>query len=349
MNINEILLNGAIPYLANYNCSGRRLGNFMLNEGDFSQRQQEAVSIIKSIMSSNDKELLYEYVAKLADIEPRIRNLQPWARDHVVHALLSFVLGINLNERFLPPDPYKVDPFQWKIAGLFHDIWYPLQIAAEGLVKPFSEQINQIKKELGSDKCDIKFQIVPEGLNDLNNGVNSIELVQERLNDWNLEVNAQKIYDDMLNSGNIKHGVISSLAVLYIIDLMYQKYNPKRLYIDVPSPNNSANFNQKYFREDVVSACSAIYIHDLPKTYFSKKKLDHTKAPVGFLLKLCDALQEWERPSLRNQKGYSAANFEIIIDTEKLTFEADIPNERKAKIKNELSSLDLTGIEIAIQ
>jgi len=90
LSINEMLLNEISPYLFKYDCDIDESRHFMLYGDNFIQRQQEAVEIIRSIMSSNDKELLYEYVAKLAQIEPRVRELQPWARDHVVHALLSF-------------------------------------------------------------------------------------------------------------------------------------------------------------------------------------------------------------------------------------------------------------------
>ena len=221
-----------------------------------------------------------------------------------------------------------------------------MQIAAGALVKPFTAQINQIKKELGSNKGDITVQIIPTGLEDLNNNVNSIDLIQARLNKWDLRIDAHKVYADMLKAGDIRHGVISFLAVLYIIDIMYQKYNPGRVYKNVLSPRRSSNFNQKYFEGDVVSACSAIFIHDLPNTYFAQRRIDRIKAPVAFLLRLSDALQQWERPSLRNQNGYASKNFEITIKGKKLVFKADILKKEKERMKNEVSSLDAVDVEI---
>ena len=142
----------------------------------------------------------------------------------------------------------------------------------------------------------------------------------------------------MIASGDICHGMISSLAILYVIDLMYQKYNPKRKYSDIYGVRSNINWNQTYFERDVISACSAIYIHNLPNRCFADAKIDCSKAPVAFLLKLSDCLQEWERPSLTNPKGFSAAQFDIKIDNDQLIFHADISDDKKKKIKDEISS-----------
>ena len=145
-------------------------------------------------------------------------------------------------------------------------------------------------------------------------------------------------YDKIIDSGDIDHGIISSLAILYIIDLMYQKYNPKREDRDVYVPSTNINVNQKYFEGDVVSACTAIYIHNLPKRSFVNSKINRSKAPVAFLLKLSDCLQDWERPSKINPTGFSATKFDIKIDNDQLIFQADIPDDKKKQIKDEISS-----------
>jgi len=141
--------------------------------------------------------------------------------------------------------------------------------------------------------------------------------------------------------------IIRSPSVLYLIDIMYQKYNRKREFKEIYAPGTRINFNQRYFEEDVVSACTAIYIHNLPKEYFIHTKIDRTKALLAFLLKLSDCLQEWERPSKTNPTGFSASSFDIKVDGKKLVFQTEIPDEEKQHMEDQISStLIASDVEI---
>lgn len=340
MNINRTLIKEINPYLYNYDCDRdqNEIEDFLTHHGNFLERQKEAIHIIEDIMTKHGKKELLRHVAELARVEHGIRELEPWVRDHVVHALLSFILGIYLNEKFLKPlFSCHINDFQWKLAGLFHDVGYPVQVAKD-ILRPFTAKINEIKGNLDVRSQDLYFKVVPVGLVNLKNNLNSLDLIQERLDEWDLQINAQKEYNQMINSGEICHGIISSLAVLYVIDLMYQKYNPKRKYSDIYAMSSNINWNQTYFERDVISACSAIYTHNLPNRCFTNAKIDRSKAPVAFLLKLSDCLQEWERPSSTNPTGFSAAKFDIKIDNHQLIFYANISDDNKKKIKDEISS-----------
>jgi len=338
MNINATLLRENNSYLYNYDCDRYEIKHFLTHRGTFLERQREAIHIIESIMTTHGKKELLRHIVELARVEHGIRELEPWVRDHVVHALLSFILGIYLNEKFLRPlIGILVNDFQWKLAGLFHDVGYPVQVAKD-ILRPFTAKINEIKKILDVHSPDVYFKVVPVGIENLTNYLNSFDLIQERLNEWELRINAREEYNQMVDSGDICHGMVSSLVILYVIDLMYQKYNPKRKYSDISAVMSNINWNQTYFERDVVSACSAIYIHNLPNRCFADAKIDRSKAPVAFLLKLSDYLQEWERPSLINPKGFSATYFDIKIDNDQLIFHADISDDKKRKIKDEISS-----------
>lgn len=345
MDINITLFNEIRDVLCNYDCESEKIEHFLLARASFLDRQSEAINIIKGIMTVHRKQELLSCVAELARIEHGIRELEPWARDHVVHALLSFLLGIYINKEFLSLEDISVNDFQWKLAGLFHDVGYPTQIAKNAMLRPFAAKINEIKNSLGIRAPDIYFKIVPVGIESLRNDVNSFDLIQSKLNEWDLRINARKEYKHMIDSGSICHGMISALAVLYVIDLMYQKHNPKREYRDICKDN--INFNQKYFVTDVVSACAVIYIHNLPSRCFANAKIDRSKAPLAFLLKLSDCLQEWERPSLKNLEGYQATKFDIQVIDGKLTFHSDIPDENKNKIRKEISCF-LVGSDILV-
>ena len=338
-NVNETLLKEIETYVYNnYGCDRYEIEHFLTHHGEFLEKQREAIRIIESIMTIHGKKRLLRHVVELARVEHGIRELERGIRDHVVHALLSFILGIYLNEKFLKPlIGFPVDDFQWKLAGLLHDVGYPAPIARD-ILRPFTEKINEIKRDLGFDSPDVFFKFVPVGLENLANDLNAFDLIQECLNKWELRIKAREEYNSMIATGDICHGMISSLAVLYVIDLMYQKYNSKREYTDIYAVGTNINWNQIYFERDIIPACSAIYIHNLPNKCFADAKIDPLKAPLAFLLKLSDYLQEWERPSFTNQQGFSAAQFDIIIDNGQIIFHADIPDDKKKKIKDEISS-----------
>jgi len=197
--------------------------------------------------------------------------------------------------------------------------------------------VNKIKRDLGSDTPDIQFRVVPHGLELLQNGQNSFQLIQKCLDQWNLEINAEEEFNQMIKNAQICHGIISALTLLYVIDLMYQKYNPKRLYSDIFQVSSDIDWNQINFENDVIPACSAIYLHNLPPDRFSKAKIDPQKAPLPFLLKITDTLQEWERPSLDKLTGYSSEEFDIEFDNDNnLVFYANNKKIRD-KIQSEIS------------
>jgi len=338
MNVNKTLFNEIASYLNGYDCNPTKIEHFLNQLTPFCERQSEAIQIIKDIMTSNGKKELFSYVAELARVQQGTRELKPRARDHVVHALLTFILGIYINEKFLrPPFGTPVDDFQWKLAGLFHDIGYPAQVAKD-ILRSFTAKINTIKRNLGVRAPDVYFKVVPVGLENLTNDLNSFDLIQKRLNEWGLQIDTREEYDQRISSGDICHGMMSSLAVLYVVDLMYQKCNPKRKYSDIYADRSNINCNQTHFEKDVISACSAIYVHDLPNWCFANAKIDRSKSPVAFLLRLSDCLQEWERPSLKNPTGFSATQFGIEISNEQINFRADIPDDKRNEIRENISS-----------
>src|SRR5659263_301120 len=101
MGINNTLLQGIGPNLYDYGCSYVEINEFLFNLDNFLQRQGKAIRIVDNIMTMHGKQELLSYVSELARVEHGIQELQPWVRDHVVHALMSYLLGIYINEKFL--------------------------------------------------------------------------------------------------------------------------------------------------------------------------------------------------------------------------------------------------------
>ena len=86
--------------------------------------------MIGTLMTENGKKELYQQVANLASIEFHIRELKVRQRDHVYHAALTFLLGVYIDRFFIKPF-YNSDDinFPWKLAVLFHDVGYPVEIS----------------------------------------------------------------------------------------------------------------------------------------------------------------------------------------------------------------------------
>lgn len=340
MSIHETLLNeiasNSENFLFNYGCDRIDIETFLLDYEPFINRQKRAINIIEKVLLAHGKEKLLSYLVELARVEHGIRELEPWVRDHVVHAVLSFILGIYFIEKFMKPS-YPVDRFQWKISGLLHDIGYPVQIASD-ILQPFENTVNGIKHDLGVVAEEVRFIVIPKNLDKLSNELSSLNVIQSRLEDWNLNIDVELVYRHMIETGKVCHGMIGALAVLWIIDMMYKKFNPTRKYEDIYQSNSSINWNQMYFDDHVVSACSAIFIHNLNNKHFSTSKIDREIAPLAFLLKLSDTLQDWERPSLHDPIGIPAINYDIKVDNKKIIFEANLSNNKKQKIRNEINS-----------
>jgi hypothetical protein len=340
MNINHELLFQIEGVLPRYECPVDSLRSFLLDGLSFEQRQTKAKEIIGEVLAVHAKKRLLPQVAELARVESGIGELQPWVRDHVVHAVLSFALGVYLNERYMPAGAIR-EPLQWKIAGLLHDVGYPLEIAMN-VARPYGDVVRRILGDLNVRPHPLRINVIPKGLERLFNGVNAFDLIGARLAEWQLAIDPRKVYRKLNRAGKVCHGVISALTILYVLDAMYQNYNPDRKRED--TWELECNWNQDNFETHIVSACSAIFVHNLDAEWFVKTRINRTKAPLAFLLVLADCLQEWERPSENNHTGFPASSFKIEADRERLVFHADIPAEKKTKV---MTSIE-TRLEVPI-
>lgn len=193
MSINETLFETVKEYSVKYFFFGYELEDFLKTSEPFPQRQKKAKILIRNIMTKHGKADLFKYVTELARVEYDSRKLAPSLRDHVVHAMLTFILGIYINEKFLTSSDIQVEPFQWKLASLFHDIGYPVHVANNDLLKPFERNIQKIIESFDLPNKNLHFKIVPEGFEKLTNNKNSFELINKRLKEWKLRL-MQKMY-----------------------------------------------------------------------------------------------------------------------------------------------------------
>ena len=150
MSINDEILAEVNNCLSYYGCDYSEIDNFLHFPNNFAARQVAAIDIIENAMTDHQKRPLASTIAQVSRIENAVKSIQPHLRDHVIHAVLSFLLGMHLNENWLKPNGYNgVSNFKWKLAGLFHDIGYPLQVV-NAIFRDVIEHINTLKNNIGS-------------------------------------------------------------------------------------------------------------------------------------------------------------------------------------------------------
>lgn len=338
MNINNTIKAKIHDFILKYGVSNWELEEFLSLQPGSTERRDYSIVLIREIMTAHSKESLHKYLSELGRIEAGIQELEPWVRDHVSHAIHCFVFGIFINEFYLKDNfNIRIDSFQWKLAGLFHDIGYPVEIA-QNLLTPYNNKIDEIGDELGvTQEEEPIFIIAYNKLVTLSHAKNSLLLIQNQLSNWDLNIDVEYEYANRQQSGKICHGIISSLLLLKVLDKMYEAFNPKREYIDIYKDDTSINWNQYYFENDIIQACSAIFIHNLPSHSFNGTRIDPQKAPLAFLLKLADTLQDWERSSKELPAGLPSNSFDLIYENNSIIIKTLIEQNRVDKINTELT------------
>lgn len=285
-----------------------------IDKSKFERRQKKSLDIIKKILDVHGKEDIVHFLGKLASIEPRIQELQPWVRDHVVHAINTFLVGVYILDKvnFSHFKGARFDyPFMWKLCGPTHDLGYPIEIA-HNLEKPFVDEMNDILDKINSPSPKLEPETYPKNLENLCGNWNANEIIQKRLTEWALGIDVKDYYDWLKKKNKTDHGVISALYQLKVIEAMYYKVNPQRKNEDINQYN--LNFNQRNFDLDIVSASAALFIHNIDLNYFGfSNKIRFDLSPLAFLLFFCDTFQEWDRYS-ENRPVYSGEDFDIVCN-----------------------------------
>lgn len=285
--------------------------NGLLGQTIQCRRQEDALKIIKVILDANGKSDILQFISELTTLEPKISPLQKFSRDHVVHALNTFLLGVYILDKVDFPIQYNQRlnfPFMWKLCGPTHDLGYATEISYN-IGRPYYEKINEILDKLQSPSPRVVPHPYPEYLNEICRHRDSNQIIQTRFYDWNLDINVDEYYSWLIKNHKTDHGIISALTQMKVIDSLYFTANPEALH--QYQPYNGFDFNQNNFDLDIVSACSAIFLHNIHHEYKGfTRKIDFQTAPIAFLLYLCDTFQEWDRFSQYRQI-FSGKNFNI--------------------------------------
>jgi hypothetical protein len=278
-------------------------------------------------------------------------------RDHLIHSVNVFVLGLSIyaeNAHFrncftaarVDADPYDgahASPaeeflYRWGLAALLHDVGYPIEI----IHNQFKKFISFISETDGNSKADpfldyFNFSALDSISEILFKSIFTKRLTETLPADIQLDplkpthliaynfyaslgvpfeaVRDAVVYflDVMKKNGFVDHGYYSALILLKWYGYLIQKSG---LPADI-------------LYHPVLDSASAIFLHNyyrngLMKLPFSLGALSAAKHPIGYLLILCDELQEWNRTAYgikdKQRVLAEASDVEISDDMLKVHF-----------------------------
>lgn len=295
-----------------------------------------ALSIIEEILRRHGKDVLAEYMKRLAQIEIGVQKFNPRLRDHVNHSVYVFFLGLHLGSRL--ERIREIKPLTWKLASFLHDVGYPIELfstsTGEYLKKVHSLRINILQRNLQKLSAPTHMLHIRDFEN-LVSGKNAFELMSDRLKDWDISIDLKQIYEEKMKKGIIDHGILSSLIVLNIIDALYFKYNPQCL--ETRKVRENLDWSMKYFKHDILDAVSAIAAHNLTLGDL-KSPIVLEKTPTLYFLALCDSLQVWNRFSPKLQV-YTADSLHFEFEGNQVLCTLAVSQSDFDRVQNEISRL----------
>lgn len=353
-NINEELL-GFFSAKTEEHQPKSRIVEFLNQTTDWQKKKKAASLLLKEIATQLRKENIFVELMEnnLKIYEEAVVKTLPEHRDHFVHSAYVYLLGLYIfgnNRKYrdsvlaalqtnLPSGDVQTDDnwfeevfkFRWAVAAVFHDVGYPVQIAAS--------QINTYLKSVING--DVFGEEAAMGFNmfHFNEVVSweylttpdpNVQLVRNRDRELRQYIRADNVFDVIafnlsakfidfsyqtirrviverfqadMKGGRIDHGIMGSIILADWIHKLYA----------------SKGWNAEHFYCNIADCLGAIALHTcdkwLPESF--KRKIQMDKHPIAYLLVLCDEIQEWFRPTGKDIE--SGNDFMSLIREFKIT------------------------------
>lgn len=355
-----------------------------------------------------DSEKLIGYLGNMHEFEEKASTLNNKQRDHFVHSVNVFILGLVIysnnskmrtliNDSMLNiPDEEKSAGFleMWGVAALMHDIGYPAEIAHNNIIGYF-DRLNADTERSNNDV----HPYIEIGYFDRFNSITvshkedavgfgadvylkPLDLISHRLaevygggDDTRMDNSLMKnhingYFPYMHSAGFTDHGFFSAVMVLRQFACMLRD----------DKDSEKQGLSESSYRELIIEAATAIflhnswrYVHYLQKneTFYKKEyyksdayralpedkkakgeKLSPEQFPLGYLMILCDELQDWNRTAygkadkVREKGGDLAesADIKCVNDDDLIiTYYTKSPADKEAAEsfrKNKFRSID---------
>ncbi len=298
------------------------------------ESKESAFGVYRSFFDSyrisleGDSNPFIDLLDVLLSYEERASTLIDKQRDHYVHSVNVFLLGLSIysqNKSFreafdaavldksLYPHSYDTKHeeffYRWGIASLFHDVGYPVEIIGKQIKKfiGFAAEVDQ----QGQVKTRLEFENFDE-FNSISEIIPRQDFIRSFVERYPVpesldllkpnDLLAYKLHFTLgVDLGTAKdaldgfpqvmaeHGFIDHGYYSAIIVLRWYAYLIQ-----------SSGFKPDYFFDPILDSASAILLHNYYKNVLMKPpfELDHLSPlehPIAFLLILSDELQEWNR------------------------------------------------------
>lgn len=296
---------------------------FVQNENKSTAKDVYEIFLDIYKVGSSDKKTFTDLLDALVKYEESMGVLNDKQRDHYVHSVNVFLLGIMIyaqNDRckstfsgYLNSEKVRMFKsqeeeflFRWGLASLFHDIGYPVEMVSNQLNRFFNYVINdpdsvaKVRPYVGYKNFDYLDMIgTAYGEEQLINRdghkaeyeiVRPSELIAEKIScsfDTEGRV-ADKILENYLanmqSEGFVDHGFYSAIIVLRWYGEVLQHVNP----------DGDSRL------DPIIDAATAIFLHNAYKKTFQKdpirlESMKMSQSPFSYLLIFCDEIQEWNR------------------------------------------------------
>ncbi len=287
----------------------KAISDFIANESEYNAKAVYEFFLAIYRQSGSDGSPLADMMDVMHDYEVKASVLTEHQRDHYIHSVNVFILGMYLyesneavreafdkvNGKGTFGSPEESFLFSWGNAALFHDIGYPVEIATNQ-IKTFMRTVADA--DGGRSKAKVRIDVLPrDDLFVVQTGPDEGQSSRIRADEFLSAAICKKIgkctedmdsivlgyYERMRDELFIDHGFFSAIILLKSYATLLQ----------------SARMDRERFDTEVADSASAILLHNLYPNVLSKErsfgKLGVGDHPTGYLLILCDALQEWNR------------------------------------------------------
>jgi len=302
------------------------------------------------IVLKGSKNPFVDLLDMLCVYEERAATLIEKQRDHFIHSVNVFILGLAIyarNSRYRDaftttvmdearyPENFSTAKeeflFRWGIAALFHDVGYPVEIIGKqiGTFLKFATDADHDDK-LGSVKAHLEFENFRR-LNSVAEVIPKKEFIRSFY-----EQNANSVYIDLLQPIDLLAQKISdALGIpilwikqkldLYLSEMATSGFIDHGFYSAIIVLKwygyliQTTGENPLRFYHSIVDSACAILLHNYYNMTLIKEfklaPLNAEQYPIAYLLMFCDEMQDWNRAALGTKEKYrtqiSSANIAI--------------------------------------
>ena len=262
---------------------------------------------------------LKKYYDKYGEFERILYGSNRYYRDHVIHVLRTWLLGIDLltknsgafldkitiNEKNTALKLEKAEKISmWTIIALTHDLGYPLE-KAKSIVDVTQDMVSTFITN-PDISVDFSFHGVQNYMNDFI--VRLMSSKMEHRSKSTDEEEANEVYVARLQSKYYfkfqksleqnKHGILSTLIIYKLLTYFLESdYNINEDYTF-----NEEERRQFYIRREILRAIASHTCDDVYQLYMGS---------FSFLLRICDDAQEWGRKNISELYVNSTQKYEL--------------------------------------